>query len=174
MVGVRFRPGAAGSFLRVAPGELTDKLVPLEDVWGSRARLLRRQLEDLDDLNCQIGAVRAALEGARRNPPPLQRAIDHIAASRGDADLDWAARQANLSPRQFRRRCREEVGLAPKQLCRVLRFKRALAGMSAGRAWADLACECGYFDQAHLIRDFREFTGASPAAYREMTVSSNP
>ena len=86
-------------------------------------------------------------------------------------DLEWVARQANLSSRQFRRRCLEESGLTPKQLCRVLRFRHAcqLARGGARVEWAGIAAEAGYFDQAHLIRDFREFAGATP-----VSVFSNP
>jgi AraC-like DNA-binding protein len=88
--------------------------------------------------------------------------------SHGDIDLDWVARQAGMSERQFRRRCLEESGLAPKQLCRVLRFRRACELGGRGLPWGLIAAEAGYFDQAHLIRDFREFTGATP-----MSVFSN-
>ena len=83
-------------------------------------------------------------------------------AAHGDLDLEWAARHACLSARQFRRRCLEESGLTPKHLCRVLRFRRAYALAAQGANWASIASDVGYFDQAHLIRDFREFTGRAP------------
>ena len=88
----------------------------------------------------------------------------------GDINLEYLAAQANLSPRQFRRRCREESGLTPKHLCRILRFRRArqLAGSSLKPNWSSIAAAAGYFDQAHLIRDFGEFTGRTP-----MSVLSN-
>jgi AraC-like DNA-binding protein len=73
-----------------------------------------------------------------------------------------------MSDRQFRRRCLDESGLAPTQLCRVLRFRRACALGRRGLPWGLIAAEAGYFDQAHLIRDFREFTGVTP-----MSVFSN-
>jgi AraC-like DNA-binding protein len=103
---------------------------------------------------------------APREPGAVERAIEGIARARGMIDLDWVARQANLSPRQFRRRCIEESGLAPKQLCRILRFRRAcqLAHGVARPEWAAIAASAGYFDQAHLIRDFRAFAGATPVA----------
>ncbi len=61
-----------------------------------------------------------------------------------------------------------ETGLTPKKLCRVLRFRRACALGSLGLPWSLVALDAGYFDQAHLIRDFREFAGTTP-----MSVSSN-
>ena len=82
------------------------------------------------------------------------------------ADLDGIACAANLSPRNFRRRCLHESGLGPKRLCRVLRFQHTcrLAGAARRPDWPAIALEAGYFDQAHLIRDFHEFTGLTPMA----------
>ncbi len=96
----------------------------------------------------------------------MQRAIEAIAAANGNADLDSVARQANLSPRQFRRRCLQESGLTPKRLCRVLRFQHAcrIAGSADRVNWPEVALEAEYFDQAHLIRDFQDFTGLTPMA----------
>jgi AraC-like DNA-binding protein len=103
-------------------------------------------------------------------PNAVQRTIAALADTHGLADLDFFSRAASLSPRQFRRRCLEESGLTPKHLCRILRFRRALNLASRHKQdWADIAAETGYFDQAHLIRDFREFTGQTP-----MAVFSNP
>ena len=65
---------------------------------------------------------------------------------------------------QFRR----EVGLPPKTLARILRFHRArgLIVAPGGADFAEVADLCGYYDQAHLIRDFREFAGCTPAEFR--------
>lgn len=167
-VGLRFRPGMAAPFLRVAAAELTDRVIPLEELWGKTARELKPRLDDAPS-----SAERLAILGATVRPPApapnaVQQAIEAVTRSYGDIDLDWVARQARMSERQFRRRCLEESGLAPKQLCRVLRFRRACELGARGLPWGLIATEAGYFDQAHLIRDFREFTGASP-----MSVFSN-
>jgi AraC-like DNA-binding protein len=164
LVGVRFRPGMAGPFLHTQPAELTDRLVDFEDLAGARARRLKQHLCE----SCSAGAAiaRLAAEWLRpeAEPDPAQRAIEAMVRAHGETDLEWAARQANLSPRQFRRRTIEHAGLTPKQLCRILRFQRALKLARTGLAWAQVAAECGYYDQSHLIRDFREFTGAPPLA----------
>jgi AraC-like DNA-binding protein len=163
-VGIRFRPGMAGAFLKARPSELTDAIEPLDAFWGHSARNLEERLRNSNgsvDSVCRM--MLDALEPACDAPDPVQRAIDSIVREHGCADLDTIARQANLSVRQFRRRCLEESGLTPKHLCRVLRFRHA--GKLAARAgWSQVAAEAGYFDQAHLIRDFREFTGRTPAA----------
>ncbi len=169
-VGIRFRPGMAGALLEAAPGELTDRILDAESLWGRKAREMTRPLDEARSSGECIGIL---LEGLRRpgEPNTVQRAIEAIAQAHGTVDLDWVACQANLSARQFRRRCLDEAGLTPKHLCRVLRFRHACA-LAAGAEqpeWAGIAADSGYFDQAHLIRDFREFTGATP-----MSVFSNP
>jgi transcriptional regulator GlxA family with amidase domain len=74
------------------------------------------------------------------------------------------ARGLGLSLRQFERRFQATVGLRPKVFCRIQRFNR-ISGMleQPVRSWADTAAACGYYDQAHLIRDCRSLTGTVPA-----------
>jgi AraC-like DNA-binding protein len=158
--GVRFRPGMAKPFLGISPAELTDKTFPLEDLWGSRARELETRLAN--QLTSQSMATALIAAPA---PDPVKRAIEAITQAHGAVDLDCVAAQAGMSARQFRRRCFEESGLSPKHLCRILRFRRACQLAAApSRGWASIAIETGYFDQAHLIRDFREFTGRAPVS----------
>jgi AraC-like DNA-binding protein len=166
LTGVRFRPGMAGTFLGVSPAELTDRTPPLEDLWPRHARKCKRQLDDADSIHHAMRILLDNLPAPDANLTPTQRAIEALAAANGNADLDSAARQANLSPRQFRRRCLEESGLTPKRLCRVLRFRHAcrMAGEADRLDWSAIAQEAEYFDQSHLIRDFHEFTGHTPMA----------
>jgi AraC-like DNA-binding protein len=164
LVGIRFRPGMAGFFLGGVAAELVDRWTPLEDLWGARGRQLHRQLGESGSAAACLSVLAGALPLPERGLDPAHRAIAAMVAAGGVIDLDWTARQARLSLRQFRRRSIEETGLSPKHLCRVLRFRRASA--LAGRmGWAQVAAECGYFDQAHLVRDFREFTGTTPSQF---------
>lgn len=173
IVGVRFRPAMAGLFLRVPPAELTDVIFPLEEIWGSAGQKLKNQLDSAGSAAQCIERITGALSAPSRSLGPIHRAIEAITAAHGSVDLELMARQANLSARQFRRRCFETSGLTPKQLCRVLRFRRASALASRGKPrWSAIAAEAGYFDQAHLIRDFREFTGQTPMAVFSNTAGS--
>ena len=163
VTGIRFRPGRGRAFLRVPPGKLTDLQISLHESWGAAAAQLQRQLEDAGSLLERLALLASAARAVQTAVTPLQRAISAI----GAADLDAVADQAGLSPRQFRRRCLEESGLTPKHLARVLRFRLALRKIDAGQCstGADLAAECGYYDQAHFIHDFREFQGCTPGEY---------
>lgn len=162
IAGVRFQPGMATTFLGVAAAELTDKVVALVDVWGERARDLEGRLRQARNPGETVRLLLQGIPMPQAAPSPVQRAIETIAAERGNCDLEWVAEQARLSPRQFRRRCLEESGLAPKQLSRVLRFRFACQLADRGERWPEIAAEAGYFDQAHLIKDFHEFAGGAP------------
>jgi AraC-like DNA-binding protein len=176
LAGVRFRPGMARIFLGVSGAELTDASVPLEDLWSTRARELQRRLDDADSIQHASRILADNLPTPAAAPNPPQQAIESLAAVHGNADLDLIAYHANLSPRQFRRRCLEETGLTPKRLARVLRFRHAcrIADGPARPNWSDIALEAEYFDQAHLIRDFHQFTGQTPMAVFSNTRSRRP
>lgn len=130
------------------------------------ARPLRRRLDDAPAAADRLRILTGALAPPKQPSGPVERALRFLTAANGIADVDWMARQAGMSPRQFRRRCLEDAGLGPKRLARVLRFRYAnrLAAAARRPDWSSVAASAGYFDQAHLIRDFREFTGRTPAA----------
>jgi AraC-like DNA-binding protein len=145
------------------PGDrLTDRIVPLEDLWGKRAlHLLDRLAAARTFQECA-----AILTPPRVEPLPVERVIAWIDQRHGCVTMDQVARECGISPRQLRRTFLEQTGLSPKFLARVLRFRHAVAqAPRAGGDFAGLALDCGYYDQAHLIRDFREFAGRTPTAY---------
>ncbi|MGC9970359.1 MAG: helix-turn-helix domain-containing protein [Bryobacteraceae bacterium] len=164
VAGIRFRPGVAGRFLGIAPRELTDGWAPLEDLWGRRGRGLHERLQEAASPREYLRLLAGSLPVPDAAENAFFRALQMLTTADGNLSLDEVTRAANLSPRQFRRRCLEETGLTPKHLSRVLRFQRALRLLRRApeRGWAHLAAECGYYDQAHLIRDFREFAASTP------------
>jgi len=165
LVGLRFRPGMGASQLRVPGGRITDERPALEDLWGAPARRLLEQAAESDSPEKCVAVLAGCIQ-ASPSRTPAQRALAWMEAQRGCVRLDDVARQANLSARQFRRLCLEQAGLSPKLLARILRFRHALSKLSAQAGeHADLAAECGYFDQSHFIAEFRCFAGQSPASY---------
>jgi transcriptional regulator GlxA family with amidase domain len=92
-----------------------------------------------------------------------------VIAAKWAKKLTWKALAdaCGRSHRHFIAGFRDAAGLAPKRYARVLRFQRLLAVLAATPrpAWAQLALDAGYFDQSHLIREFREFAGVSPREY---------
>jgi AraC-like DNA-binding protein len=172
LFGARFRPGMWNALAGVPADRLTDRTLPLDDLWGARAARLALQLTEAPSATQAIHALQAAVP-APVGPSPVERALAWMERRGGAVSMDDLARHAGLSPRQLRRVCLERTGLPPKFLARVLRFRRAQQGLAAHRrALADLALDCGYYDQAHFIHEFREFSGRTPTA-DSMAVFSN-
>ncbi|MGD9367574.1 MAG: helix-turn-helix domain-containing protein [Desulfobacteraceae bacterium] len=94
-------------------------------------------------------------------------AADCIETNRGRANIYSLAKSVGWSTRQLERRFKERVGMSPKQLCRNVRFKSAFQHLSSSRrdTFASTAMDCGYYDQSHMIKDFKHYTGTSPAAF---------
>jgi AraC-like DNA-binding protein len=174
-MGVRFKPSMAARFLRVPAPEIVDSMIALSDAWG--ASRTRRLLDQLGESKSPAECIRR-FEAELPSPQlldPVEKAIAWLADCRGQIPVEELASAASLSPRQFRRICLERSGLAPKRLARILRFRHASAHAqprpvstahhARQRTWADIALECGYYDQAHLINEFREFSGLPPAEF---------
>jgi len=167
VIGVHFRPGGAAPFLGLPPGELADSHVDLETLWGTRAHELRGRLHDAQTTRHRIWILEEALLACLRRPfrrhAAVQFGLERL--GHGANDIGKLSSEANLSRRRFIEVFTAEVGMTPKLFSRVQRFQRALllAQHQASPAWSQVALECGYFDQSHLIRDFAAFTGFSPS-----------
>jgi len=170
--GVRFRPGMASAFV---PGAelLTDEIRSLDDLTGgASARRMFERLAESKSVDEMAGAMDEALRPL--NPPNAGERVLHQLAS-VDISLDDAISESGLSVRHFRRLCLERAGVSPKYLSRILRFRKAAQRISAMRgvarrnlaqpSWADFAVACGYYDQAHFIREFQEFAGCTPGRF---------
>jgi len=165
VVGVHFRPGCAGAVLGVPPGELIDRHVDLDALWGRRARELRERLCTAATAHQRFAILESELASRldkRRVHPAVTYALDQLA--RPQARVGDIAKQTNLSPRRLIEVFTAAVGITPKRFERVVRFHRATAlARTAAFDWTRIAHACGYYDQAHLIRDFRELADVTPS-----------
>jgi AraC-like DNA-binding protein len=167
---LRLTPLAAHRILGLPMHELTDRTVELEDVLPGTDELLGR-LHDAPDWSSRFDLVEARLvQGlAESGPPPpgVEWSWARLRQSGGRASIGELATELGWSHRRLITRFREHIGLAPKTVARVLRFDRAVAALRSPEPTgiAEVAFACGYFDQAHLNRDFRELAGTTPAAF---------
>lgn len=143
VVAIRFQPGGAASFVRLPQQEIAGKIANLEDFWGRSARQMRDALGEACPAEMRIRVLENYLM-AMRPREPVSLGV--------------------LSQRQYRRRFEETVGLPPKLHQRIRRFQSALA-LLGQKPIAEVALECGYYDQAHLIRDFKQFSGLTPTVW---------
>ncbi|MEV7554119.1 AraC family transcriptional regulator [Amycolatopsis sp. NPDC089917] len=143
LTGVRLRPGTCASVLGIAADEVPVAGMPFPgDGFDAGLRALRASARPPDP------AVKQVLQAMRANPgAPVYR---HAAA-------------AGLSERQLRRRFLVTVGLSPKAYARVVRLHRAmaLARSSSVPDWAEIAVRSGFYDQPHMLAEFRRAVGSS-------------
>ena len=166
ILGVRFHPGMAGAGLPCDISLFNDRAVPLEAVRGRLARTLLRDLGRRSSIEARLETLGERIV-VRPKISEVQQAIGQLVRQRGRLPIAEFADVAGLSDRQLRRCCCRHSGLSPKQLARILRFRHAGNLLRRGmQNLAGLALDCGYYDQAHMILDFRHLAGISPARYR--------
>lgn len=171
IMGVHFKPGGAFPFLGVPAGDLADTHVDLETLWGSAARGLRERLCEAATAAERFHLLQESLISHLFRPMEHHYAVStalEVFGRQIDVTVRDMARNVGLSQRRLIQVFKAEVGVTPKLFSRVQRFQRARAiihRQEKAADWAGLAMDCGYFDQSHLIRDFLEFSGLSPAAY---------
>ena len=165
-IGVRFRPGMASAFVRTPGRETVDQLVPLPDVWGSKGRQFSAQVAESKSAQQAMALLEAELVDPSA-PGIVQKVSAYIVQQNGQVRVDDLAFDAGMSARQLRRLFLDQMGLTPKHFCRVIRFRHSLPRLRETQRgdWADVALDCGYYDQAHFINDFREFSGYTPGEF---------
>jgi AraC-like DNA-binding protein len=171
VAGVAFRPGGTVAFLPVPAHETCDADTPLELLWGrQRIADLRHRLLERDDPNAQLDTIENTLLSLLK-PTDVHPAIAFALASFNRAPLATnigaVTSAIGISAKRFIERFKAQVGLSPKRYCRTQRFQQVVARAHRGLPidWAQVAVDCGYYDQAHLIHDFRSFSGLTPTAY---------
>ncbi len=169
LIGVRFRPEALSGWLRVGGGELLDRTYDLTEVSAPLDRALHEQLADAGDPTRRLAVLQRHLASAvsRLRPDGRLGAAVDLAMADGRARPDAVAHAVGMSHRQLSRLLREHLGFGAKPLVRLGRFQRVLRTLDVpGRhSVAGVAMRAGYFDQAHLTRDFRLFAGIPPVRY---------
>lgn len=165
-MGVRFRSGMAAAFIPVPGNEMTDRLLPLHDVWGKKVHRLSEQFGEARSADECITLLAGHLVDPAQ-PDVVQKVSASIVDRSGQVRVDELAFDAGLSARQLRRLFIEQMGLSPKHFSRVIRFRHSLSRLRESRRgdWAEVALECGYYDQAHFINEFREFSGYTPSEF---------
>jgi AraC-like DNA-binding protein len=170
---VNLEPFAAHALFGLPLDELAYRQVPLEDVLDEPDLAERlHDAETWDDRFRLLDHVLGRhLEDAEPPSPEIAWAWSRLAESDGDVRIGDLAGELGWSRKRIVARFREEIGLPPKRAARLLRFERAreLADATARPDWAWIAREAGYYDQSHLINDFRSVTGRTPETFFQDT-----
>jgi AraC-like DNA-binding protein len=168
-VTLRFKPGWSVPLLGVAASELTDRVVPLEDVWGRVGRelcgelLAARSRADVMDRFTRAIALRGGEPFETASGQLARRAVRLL--EEGEVRVESVADRLGVTARHLRRAFTENVGIGPKEFARTVRLQRAVRLAATSCDWARIAADAGYYDQAHLIADFRQLVGLTPGAF---------
>jgi AraC-like DNA-binding protein len=167
---VNLSPHAARAVFRVPMDSLAERIVPLEDLLGRRATLLVEQLQETPNWAGRFAVVDAALASWLADEHPPQPAVEwawqQLRATHGRVRVSRLAEELGWSRKRLVAGFREHVGLPPKTVARVLRFEQAVRlAEQTDLGWLEIAFRCGYYDQAHLSRDFRAISGCTPGTF---------
>jgi AraC-like DNA-binding protein len=171
LIGIVFEPGGFAPFAADATDLFSNRNISLEDVWGPQARTLRDRLRELPSpqarFKCLEDFLRLRFGGALRRNRMVDFALERFEREPAVSTVREVARSTGWSERRFSQVFREEVGFSPKVWTRIQRFQRAVRQLHAGGdlPWADLALECGYYDQSHFANEFRAFSGIDATSY---------
>jgi AraC-like DNA-binding protein len=176
VVVTRLRPEAVSRVLGASLQELTDSSVAMCDLFGNGpVSVLEEQLAETDSSLERIRHVEAfLLPRLRANElaPAMQYAIRSLHDNPTLSGRVLAA-QLDISERHLSRCFRSLCGTSPKQFARVARISKILRARWNGGAWADIAHNMGFFDQAHMINDFKSLVGVTPAQFFCAAAGSN-
>ena len=172
VLGVRFHPWGLRALVGAPAHELLDSRLTLDDVLGASTVGLIDEIAYADGASQRSEVVQdliAARVGANARFHDAEvaswtRQLSHAAGRPGVTEI---AGSAGVSLRHFERRFRAQVGMPPRLFANIVRFRSIFDRLmpDASPDWAHLALDAGYFDQPHLIRDFRRFVGCSPGAF---------
>jgi AraC-like DNA-binding protein len=168
IVQVGFQPGGLFRLLRIPMDRFeADEGYDSGDVMDKETKFVTEQLHEastFDDMVVIVEHFLLSKVNSLKESLPIDNAIGEIIKKGGLINIDYIAAQACISVRQLERLFYQRAGVSPKFYARLIRFTKAwiMKENNPHEKWTTIAYQCGYFDQMHLIRDFKEFTGVSP------------
>lgn len=168
-VQVNFTPLGARQFFGLPMSELRDRMVGLDDALGFDGIALRERLGEASDWDTRFdiaeGFIAGRLAEANALSPEIAWAYRTVIASGGRTRVSAIAGEIGWSRKHLATKFTDAIGIGPKTLSRIVRFNRALSlSKRQDDDWAGIAADCGYADQAHLVREFRQLAGETPTA----------
>ena len=174
---VDFQPGGMFHLLGVPMHELFDEGFDALDFFGADMKLINEQLQAISDLEVGKDIVERFLLNRIKNLReilPFDSAMRLLLNSNGTMSIEDTAALACLSLKQFERKCKDRIGMNPKMYARILKFSKAYRMHEAfpQLSWIDIAYQAGYYDQMHMIRDFKAFAGVNPSVIQQQLQST--
>jgi len=169
VLGVRFKPGGLQAFTNMPALAFTGHAVGLEHIFGDEGRFVAEQTAAIGEagkINLVQTLLLKKLACNYRYDFLIDGIIKKIIAQKGQVQLGSLLKNIKISERHFERQFKNTVGLNPKFFARLIRFNNIMRDARTGSSsLVTLSYLGGYYDQAHFIKDFRQFTGENPSEY---------
>ncbi len=174
---VDFFPGGMYRLLGIPMNELFDGGFNAEDFFGSEMGSINNQLQNtpnIEEAKCIVEQFLINQICKLKSLLPFDAALRVLLKSNGTMPIEKTASYSCLSLKQFERKCKERIGMNPKMFARILKFSKAyrLHESSPQLNWTQIAYEAGYYDQMHMIRDFKTFAGVNPSIIEQQLLTT--
>lgn len=174
MLVIAFKKGMAAPFFPFPMNEIRDRVVDADLVWGRGFALLRESLLETRSLSERFRIIEGFLLHNFRSRLSINPCVAFAVNEMLSRPDEWNIRRMNAkigySQKHFADMFRREVGVTPKAYLKIMRFQKAVRTIDASNEidWRGVAAECGFYDQAHFINDFRHFSGFTPEQYSKI------
>jgi len=171
LIGIRFKPGGAYPFFGFPISELSEYVTELDLIWGRLVYDIRDQLLEIDSPEEKLLCFESfLLDQVKRSLVPnraIAFAVHQLQYSPQFLAIRDLAAQIGITQKHLITQFEKVVGLRPKSFSRVAKFNKVLSIIEQQKQveWTSIAYECGYYDQAHFIKEFHTFSGLNPSAY---------
>ncbi len=174
---VDFLPGGMYRILGIPMNDLFDGGFDALDFFGAVLKAVTDQLQNtasLEEGKAIVERFLLARAAGLREILPVDHAMRVLLHHNGNMPMEKIASLSCLCIKQFERKCQERIGMNPKMYARVLRFSKAYRMHEAlpKLSWTKIAYEAGYYDQMHMIRDFKVFAGVNPSVVEQQLLST--
>jgi AraC-like DNA-binding protein len=181
MLGIRFHTHSASYFLDDEINVFNNRISDLSEIIGSPANILYSQLLETGSATERIKLIEQfllkRLVHNQKRSPQIDRVASIITSIKKDTEennIGTIASRHGMTTRYLHKLIYQHTGLSPKSFTKIRRFQLSLKLIAKNeQPFTSIAYDCGYFDQAHFIREFKSFTGVTPSVYLENKISVN-
>ena len=173
MIGVHFKPGGCYPFIQFPMAELNDLTIGLDSVWGNEANSIREAMLHEPCIDKRFSTLETYFLQKGKHKMGNHVLVDYSVNQLVNSPQMWTIKKLSgktgISQKHLITLFKKYVGLSPKMFSRINKFQKVIRLIEQQKKidWSMLAYECGYFDQAHFIKEFQAFSGINPAAYLE-------
>lgn len=171
MIGIHFRPGGTYPFFNFPVCELNDLTIEMDCLWNTEIHSIRDAILSTPEVENKFSILEKyfLLKGKHKLEPNLfvSYAIDQLQQSPQLWTIGKLSDKIGITQKHLINLFKKHAGLSPKLFARIAKFQKVIKEVEAKRSieWTSVAYDCGYYDQAHFIKEFQAFSGINPSAY---------